>query len=119
MLRFAVAALCVLGLTAPSAAAETCRGVPMPPVAKRAEPTVPYDQTLVSAKTMAEYCGTELHPSPAGCAYETRKGHFQILVRDTLPLEEFACVVAYEKSHLPPNNWFDPSIETTYQYNPN
>lgn len=100
-----------LVVSAPTTGAETCRGVPMPPVEQQQEPTVFYDVLFVSDAEMHERVNAE--PTPAGIAFRRPTAEYPdgwriLLNRDKIRVGEMECVLRYEKSHLPPNNYLDP-----------
>ncbi len=118
---FGLIAAVLLASVAPVGAVETCRGDPMPPPEKRAEPTVAYQVAFVARDVVARYCGDKNIPWPIGCAYEDPESphHWMILIADSIKNSELQCVLTYEKAHLPPNNWFDPDVEYKFHFNPN
>lgn len=102
--------------SAPALAVEMCHGVPMPPVEQQQEPTVFYDVRFVSDAEMHERVNAE--PTPSGIALknptaEDADGWLILLNRDKIKAGEMDCVLRYEKSHLPPNNYLDPPAVAT------
>ena len=83
------------------------------PPAYRAEPTVPYKAyTIPSALLNSKYCADPESGEVVGCTYTLDEGKSWIIViGDSVSAEDHACVLAYEKAHLPPNCWGDPDAE--------
>lgn len=113
-MRIAVAALCVLALTAPSQAAGLyCLNLKTVPWVYRMEPTVPYRAyTIPSDLLNSKYCSDPNAGEVVGCAYPMNNGaNWIIVIADTVSAADYPCVLAYEKSHMPPNCWGDASFE--------
>ncbi len=90
----------------------------LPPIDKMQEPTVPYDVTLVTNAHMNKLCGISganrgacAVPDNMDFAHHTTV-HWSIYLNDLSLTSDRQCNLLYEKAHLPPNNWFDPSVET-------
>ena len=112
-MRIAVAALCVLALTGPAGAVETCHGHSMPPQSVRQEPGVEYDVRRVSFRRLQKLCsptGSGIAET-WGCAYQNKDSSWTILLSASLTPEQYSCMLVYEKAHLPPFYWADPGIE--------
>lgn len=77
------------------------------------EPTVPYMVYRLSRERLHETCSSPKRNVTA-CAYQVadRPGHWAILIADDISGAEYQCNLDYEKAHLPPNFWFDPTIES-------
>jgi hypothetical protein len=85
----------------------------MPPLSARRTPTVPFDVYYVPRLAVQSYCAAArpvtacAFPSPGNAA----PNRWVIFITETLSDRDTACVLTYESSHLPPNNWFDPRWE--------
>lgn len=62
--------------------------------------------------------GHEVHIQITACAIKPYEGNpqWRILISDFLSPEDHACVLMYEKAHLPPNNWMDEAWENHAWY---
>jgi len=118
-MRFAVAALCVLALTGSAGARELLYGTDpcevVPPKGLK-ETSVRYETYNLSQRELDRLCFADKRTIPAGahmggCTYPAKNGFWQVLVLNTLTLEQIACVVRYETAHMPPNYWADPKME--------
>lgn len=109
MKMFKTIALLSALLITPTFAADTCRGVPMPPLDKRVEPNVPYTIKWVPHSEVSARCAVAKYAHPHACAFPdpTKKSPtaWTILISDNMSRTDRACVVIYEKAHLPPNLW--------------
>lgn len=115
-MRTALAVL-LLAATATQTTAAPCDN--LPPPSAWAPPTVAIEIDIAPAAMMTAWC----HKDPAktfavllGCTYQadvTPTGKAEILLSDALNPSDRACILLYEKAHLPPNNWFDPVMEAT------
>lgn len=89
----------------------------LPPESKRAEPTVPFVVTHHSFEEIQYHCaakhGLTTHQPITACVtrYPNPDGVFEISMPDYLSAEDYACVLIYEKAHLPPNDWQDDAWE--------
>lgn len=92
-----------------------CRS--LPPEDKRAEPTVPYVVRDHSFEEIQYHCaekhGITVHQPITACVprHPAENGVFDIWMPNYLSDEDYACVLLYEKAHLPPNNWQDSAWE--------
>lgn len=83
-------------LTLPGAASELCQRPGMsPPAAFRHAPSVPY---------AVHHTAGPCH-SPDGCSGICRDGRWHIFIAAKYTGADYACALAHEKAHLPPNYW--------------
>jgi hypothetical protein len=127
-MRFAVAALCVLALTGSANADYILKGqfrAPCkmtPPTYALHEPTVPYTvETLPQAKAEHRCTAGKMTIAQPMTACAMPPGwagndNWIIVVSDFLSPTDLACVMVYEKAHLPPNNWEDTAWEKQVRY---
>ena len=84
---------------------------PMKPV------TVDYKIHQVPKRALDRYCQTDKHPSGtrfAACSYPDSDDSnvWHVFVLNTAPsVDALECAIRYEKAHMPPNSWGDPSVE--------
>jgi hypothetical protein len=120
-MRLAVAALCVLALTGSAGADYVLKGqfrAPcsmLPPLEARKEPTVPYYVSVLPQATVQRRCtnGAKVHQPVTACITQKpdSNGQWPIFISSFLSKRDAACVLLYEKAHLPPNNWMDQAWE--------
>jgi len=89
----------------------------LPPKSARQEPTDPYVILRKSSANIQQYCGGGVaRHIITGCTVFTGKSgepdSWIIAIDSGLTSKEYACVLLYEKAHLPPNNWVDEAWET-------
>lgn len=116
-MRIAVAALCVLALTGSASADYVLKGqfrAPCsqpPPEWARVEPTVPYSVTALPQATVQRVCtkGLKVYQPITACTFTKpdKTGNYPIYISNFLSTTDYACVLTYEKAHLPPSNWKD------------
>lgn len=118
----AVGLLALLAGTQPVFADYILRGefrapcVDPPPMNKRAEPNVPYSIVSWPQAKIQRVCAagrTALQPITACAIYpgSIQNKDFIIAVSSFLNPTDLACVILYEKAHLPPNSWQDQAWE--------
>lgn len=118
-MKIVLTAFALLTATLPASAYDICAPQNMPPFHVRT-PTVRTDIYMAPAEQIVAWC----HKDPRmqatvilnGCTYQastTRTGHAIVILSDALDDHDRACVLTYEFSHLPPNNWQDPVMEAT------
>jgi hypothetical protein len=87
----------------------------VPPLSARAQPTVDFRIDRLDTGTIMEACNlkSEKYPNGVlyGCTFQTAAG-WQIFLNNDMDAREAACVLLYEKAHLPPNSWQDPVMES-------
>lgn len=120
-MRIAVAALCVLALTGSAEADYVLKGQyrapckQLPPIAARQEPNVPYRVYVWSQSKVQRVCGQgkKLFQPITACSMRpgTYEATWVIATSSFLSKTDGACVMLYEKSHLPPNDWLDQAWE--------
>ncbi len=120
-MRIAVAALCVLALTGSASADYVLRGQfrapcnQQPPAWARVESTIPYSVNVLPQASVQHICahGAKLYQPITACAFTKpgKGGDYPIYISDFLSKTDFACVLTYEKAHLPPSNWKDQAWE--------
>lgn len=120
-----IIALAFTALTVASAAAgyyrngefrEPCND--LPPLDKRAEPTVPHEVIAQPTAEVQISCGGPFARIATACAIPL-EGSWTIYIDNDLSAADFACVLIYEKAHLPPNNWADQKWETYVRHGGN
>lgn len=110
-----IAALVIATLPTP-AFALMCPSSLVPPASVKVEaPVVDFDVKVASKSDILRFCGT----NASGCAWPVNWDwshhttvNWHILINDLIPEKYRECVFVYELSHLPPNNWLDPNIES-------
>jgi len=113
-LRLSLIVLALLSFVTPAGAEGLyCVALKAIPKLFRAEPTVPYTAYTISSDLLnTRYCADPDAGEVVGCTYTLDDGKSWIIViADTVSAEDHACVLAYEKAHLPPNCWGDPGAE--------
>ena len=79
--------------------------------------TVDYKVHQVPRAAVAKYCRLDRHPPGtrvAACTYPDSHdpGIWHVIVLNNAPsIEALECAIRYERAHMPPNNWGDPSAE--------
>lgn len=111
-----IGTLLILGaLTSGAMAHPSCLAAPQPPATALHKPSVPYAIQIIPRAEVHLRCGPNGTRDVTACTYPDEwpnvHGHWTILISDDLSRIEHACVVRYEKSHLPPNFWGDAAIE--------
>jgi len=103
----------LFSITPASAEGLYCVALRAIPPSYRAEPTVPYTaHTIPTALLNSKYCADADAGEVVGCTYTLDAGkNWIIVIADSVSAEDHACVLAYEKAHLPPNCWGDPKAE--------
>lgn len=120
-MRFAVAALCVLALTGPTWASDdaivdhVCNELKKVPKAYRDEPAVKWQVSHVSLRLLnSRYCPTE-GLRVLACTYPSPKDPatwLVVIASDAdISFDAYACIIQYEKAHMPPFFWVDPKME--------
>lgn len=108
-MRFTAVAL--LLLTTPALGAGYCSTVKQPPKSAQREPTVYFDQYTIPTAELARMCGTGAKACTYPLPTPSHPDRWVIVIDDAAPLDDLACLVTYEKAHLPPNYWVDPKME--------
>ncbi len=107
--------LAIALFASPAFAHPSCLAAPQPPISARGEPSVAYTIHLIPRAKVHAICGPHGTRDVTACAnpddWQKPAGHWSVVISNDLPRAELACVVRYEKSHLPPNYWGDPGIE--------
>jgi hypothetical protein len=114
MLKNVLTACAVILLATPALAGSSRYCTFQPPHWARQEPTVAYVVRKVPTELGMKYCWTKRRDFTA-CAIDpaTPGGAYMIVIDDSVPPDGLACVMTYEKAHLPPNNWIDKKWEKT------
>jgi hypothetical protein len=118
-MRIAVIAFCLVGLAYPALAESPCVAKPgfiPPPKAAQRTPTAPYKIIKLDSFSLQIICkAPETNPF-VGCAIPPPSANSNdkwiIALDEKLTGRSLACVMLYEKAHLPPNLWADPHMET-------
>lgn len=122
-MRIALAALCALAMTSSANADYILKGqfrAPCkmtPPPYARHEPSVPYTVETLPQPQAERRCTAgkmELAQPMTACAMPpgwVGNANWIIVVSDFLSPADLACVMIYEKAHLPPNSWIDKAWE--------
>lgn len=91
----------------------------LPPLDKMETPTVPFDVYVVSNENVVIDCGLTGPGERGGCAVPDNLDwkhhttvHWTIYLNNKFDAMYQHCTLQYEESHLPPNNWYDPQVET-------
>lgn len=86
----------------------------LPPTSARAEPNVPYEIVRQHSDEVQISCGGPFARVATACAKQLDPFSLDwvIYIDNAIPHEDYLCVLAYEKAHLPPNNWADQNWET-------
>jgi hypothetical protein len=117
MLRIVALGLCLLAVPSQAFAEGLYCAVleASVPLDKQRPPTVRYEVHTIPGDILnAQYC-VKPGDQVVGCAYPVLKARgwrYIIVISDTVSAEEYPCVLAYEKAHLPPNCWGSPTMET-------
>lgn len=85
----------------------------LPPKAARQEPTAPYKVVTWPQAKVQTYCaaGRKTFQPITACANPLASGAWVVAVSDFLSPTDRACILIYEKAHLPPNDWIDQRWE--------
>lgn len=83
----------------------------MPPAAFQREPNVPYTIVTVPPAEMDAQPQSPIFGKVWGHAHDNHDGTWTIFIRGGLAPADRACVIIYEKAHLPPNSWIDGKVE--------
>lgn len=88
----------------------------LPPPSARHEPTVPYTVSRLSPGGLQLLCARgAIQHQLLGCAIPppspNSPDHWTIAIKNDMSNRDTACVILYEKAHLAPNNWIDPTWE--------
>lgn len=92
----------------------------LPPIEARQKPNVPYSiMYALSDGELQFVCGPSRHHLLA-CAVPPNNddANWMIVLPRGLSKQDAACLLMYERAHLPPNNWYDPDWER-HLYGPN
>lgn len=88
----------------------------LPPLSAMAEPSVPYEVVAQPSDDIQISCGGPFARIATACARwvdpTSADDGWVIYIDNGLSADDFACVLIYEKAHLPPNNWADQKWET-------
>ena len=84
-----------------------------PPLSARQPVTVPTAIFTVPGRDMFAKCRKQPNGLTIyGCTFQAMDGHPAVVViNGDQNAAERRCTLAYEESHLPPNNWYDPVME--------
>lgn len=116
-MRNILAALILLAAAAPAVAGDFSLCNYVPPAGKQQPVTVTVSIVLTPTADMHATCGYTWEQKPGelgACSMpnpDDPTEWFLVLDAD-LSTKEQACVLIYEKAHMPPNNWLDPAVET-------
>lgn len=122
MLKVALIGLCLCLMVSPALADFILKGqfrAPCkmtPPAYALNEPTVPFDLFVWPQSKVQRVCanGAKTYQPITACAMPPgRAGNNRwfIAMSSFLDDADYACVLVYEKAHLPPNNWQDQAWE--------
>jgi len=112
--------LCLVGMMGPAFARDIASEGPCggaPPMSARKPPTVPYRiYAMPSARVQTLCAHGERIRFVWACEYPQADGSAIIVINGEVSKKEQACLLVYEKAHLPPNNWFDIEAEMFATY---
>jgi hypothetical protein len=120
MLRFTIILAATAAMTCSASADYILRGQlrapchDLPPLSAQQEPTAVYMVETYPQRTVERLCagGRTLFQPITACAIRpTADMPWRLLVSSFLSKIDRACVLLYEKAHLPPNNWQDQAWE--------
>jgi hypothetical protein len=86
----------------------------LPPIDKRLEPTVPYRLIELSSRELQERCGGPFSRVVIACSRQEdpfNPNDWIVVIDADMPPADKACVLLYQKAHMPPNNWVDRDWE--------
>lgn len=86
----------------------------LPPIDKRAEPTVQFRLIELPTAELQTRCGGPFSRIVIACSRQEdpfNPGDWVVIIDADMPAADKACVVLYQKAHMPPNNWVDRERE--------
>ena len=87
----------------------------MPPMDKRAAPTVYVDYYSMDTADILSICKIPSGRKVAACEFPSPSPAHpdrRVIVYDNrLVGNDLECILTYERAHVPPNNWLDPVRE--------
>lgn len=94
----------------------------LPPISARQKPAAPYLVQHLDSFGIQVLCGGgRAKHTITACAIPppstNSPDHWIIAITDGLSKKDEACVLIYEKAHMPPNNWIDPAWEAYMHQN--
>lgn len=110
--KIILTAMCIMAISCSPSMAEDmpCHAIQAIPKESRQVPTEEWRLYKLPLSQLQLTCH---NMDATACSYKNKTGPWNVLVpNDYYSDAELACVIEYEKAHLPPNYWGDPKIET-------